>query len=152
MSATVIVQGQKFETDSRGARALDTLKVGDSVKLLKKNSYSTQQIFGGVIVAIDLFKSLPTVVVIYLPGDNTGEVGFAYINAETKDFEVVPAELDPTFPSREMILSHFERAIERKHTEIANLVSKREYFLRNFGTATLKDVNGSAAQSEAAVA
>jgi hypothetical protein len=134
---TIEINGAKFEVDLRTAKRVDTYKVGDKVKLLtKKYSYSSEYAsFPGVIVGIDAFKNLPTLVIAYVHDILTDpKVEFAYINSQSKDLEIAPMTEDFLVPTQQTILESFGRAIEKKHAEIADLAGKRDYFLRQYGT------------------
>lgn len=132
---TIEIQGVKYEVDLRGARKIHEFRVGDRVKVLVKD-YSDYKTHAGVIIGIDAFKALPTVVVAYLPSSawDTAKIEFAYLNAQSKDVEIAPMTEDEIIPTRDTVITMFDRAIGLKRTEIAELETKREYFLRRFGT------------------
>lgn len=136
-STTVEVNGIKYEVDLRGAKKIQQFKVGDRVKVLIKGYGTDYTVHAGVIVGIDAFKALPTVVVAYMPTNawTDPSVQFAYLNAQTKDTEIVPMAGDEIIPTRDTILSMFGRALDRKRVEIAEIEAKREYFLRRFGSS-----------------
>ena len=61
---TVIeINGVKLEVDLRSARRIDTLRVGDRVKLLEKTSYGGPIVHHGVVAGFDPFPSQPTIIV-----------------------------------------------------------------------------------------
>lgn len=133
---TIEVEGQKFEVDMRAAKKIEAYRVGDRVKVLKK-TYSGYEVHPGAICGIDAFKNLPTIVVAYVPGrfSDDGKVEFAYLNAESKDIEIAPMSEDDLIPTRDTILTYFERAIESHRSKLREIEVKRDYFLRQFGIA-----------------
>lgn len=133
---TIEVEGQKFEVDMRTAKKVEAYRVGDRVKVLKK-TYSGYEVHPGCIVGIDCFKNLPTIVVAYVPGrfSDDGKVEFAYLNAESKELEIAPMSEDDLIPTRDTILTYFERAIDAHRSKLREIEVKRDYFLRQFGIA-----------------
>lgn len=132
------INGQKFEVDTRTIKKIDHFRCGLPVKVLIKPAYSNDYtVYPGAIVGIDNFKSLPTIVIAYIPDTlgNTGELKWAYLNANTKDVEIVPMSESDVLPNRETILMMFDRAIALKQSEMDTLNRRKEYFLRQFGTA-----------------
>ena len=133
---TIEIEGVKFEIDTRTAKKIELFKVGDRVKVLVKD-YSGYKAHPGCIVGIDAFKNLPTVVVAYMPNplSSDGKIEFAYLNGQSKDLEICPMVEDELVPTRETIVQAFERAISIKQREIADVMVKRDWFLRQYGTA-----------------
>lgn len=130
------VSGQKFEVDLRSAKKIDQFRVGHKVKVLKKK-WDGYQSYPGVIVGIDAFQNLPTIVIAHIenPLGGTGKIEFSYLNSQTKDVEICPMCEDDIVPTRDTILTYFNRAIENKLKETEELRSKKEWFLRQYGTA-----------------
>lgn len=132
------IEGVKVEVDLRTAKQVNSYKVGDRVKLLLK-TYSGHEVKPGVIVGIDAFKKLPTIVIAYIPeilgyGATTGKISFAHLNAESKDVEICPLSEEDILPNRETVVAYFDRAIEEKQKQIEDVERRREYFLRQYGT------------------
>jgi hypothetical protein len=136
---TIEVEGVKLEVDMRRAKKIEAYKVGDPVRVLCKN-YSGYKVHSGVIVAIEAFEKLPTVVIAYISdilsysGDG-GNVEFVYLNAQTKDTEICPMVDDDIVPTRDTMVTYFNRAIEKKEEEIRAIRSKKKYFLDRYGIA-----------------
>jgi hypothetical protein len=125
------VSGVKFEVDLRTARRIENIKVGDLVKILKKE-YSSHSVHPGVVVGFEPFQKLPTIVIAYVELSwNSSDLKFLHFNAETKDHEVLLAgeefDLD-----RDQILKSFDKAIDTKQRELQDLESKRKYFETKF--------------------
>lgn len=133
---TVIeVGGHKFEVDLAAARRVEEFRIGDKVKLLVKQ-YSEWKPYPGFIVGIDPFKNLPTIVVAYIPEswNSTGDVKFAYINAESKEVELCAMKEDDIMPNRETIAGYFDRAMRGKQAELDGIIARRDYFLSQYGS------------------
>ena len=132
---TVIeINGVKLEVDLRYARRVDTLRIGDRVKCLAK-SYSAWHTFAGIVVGFEPFPTLPTIVVAYLDTNyNSGTLKFASINAETKEFEIVPdLDANALAVDKAHILNQFDREAAKKKQELEDIEAKRSFFLAHFG-------------------
>ena len=130
------INGVKLEVDLRHAKRVDTLRVGDRVKLLEKCYSNTIKLYPGIIAGFEPFPSAPTIIVAYLETSyNTAEVKFAYINTadeESKKFELVPSVDNdlPVDPSD--VLELMDREMARRQTELDDLKRRRLFFLTNF--------------------
>jgi hypothetical protein len=132
---TVIeINGVKLEVDLRTAKRIDTLRIGDRVKCLRKE-YEGWKTCPGVVIGFEPFKNLPSIVVAYLDGGyNSDILAFKTYNAETKDFEIVP-DLDHNalVVNKGDIIAKFDRDIAKKQAELDEIETKRAYFLSHFG-------------------
>lgn len=131
---TVIeINGIKMEVDLRTAKRVDTLAIGDRVKVLVKQ-YSDYKVFAGTVIGFEPFKALPTIIVAYIETSYSAVgVKFLYFNAETKDTEVIKAIDDDCLDiDKASIVQQFERDLQKKRDEIADVEAKRDYFLSNF--------------------
>lgn len=134
MDKTIIeVNGVKMEVDLRTARRIEELRVGDRVKVLTKG-YSDYKVHAGTIVGFEPFANLPTIIVAYLERDyDSVGVKFVYFNAQTKETEIVKAIDDDQLDiDKSGILQLFDRDIQKKRDEIADIEAKRAYFVDNF--------------------
>lgn len=128
------INGVKMEIDLRHAKRIDTMRVGDRVKVLTKHYGNEYKINAGTIIGFEPFKELPTIIVAYLD-TNYAEVTvkFLYFNAASKDVEIVVAVDDDTLDvNKAGVLAHMDRAIQRKQDEVEDLKLKRAFFLANF--------------------
>lgn len=135
MSDTTIIEinGVKLEVDLRNAKRIDNLKVGDTVKVLRKEYGDSYKSSAGVIVGFDNFQKLPSIIIAYIGDryDKSNITTFCY-NSESKDIEIVAAnEHDLSFEKSE-VLEKIDKEIAQKHLEIKELESKRSYFLHHF--------------------
>lgn len=142
---TIEIEGQKFEIDTRTAKKIEVFRVGDKVRLLTK-TYSGYTTHPAVIVGIDAFRVMPTVVVAYIEDilSSGGTIKIAYFNSQSKDTELCPMCEDDLLPTRETILIYFSQAIEKKQREIETIAAQKEYFLRMYGAVigtTVEEIN-----------
>lgn len=134
----VEINGIKLEMDLRTARRIDTFKVGDNVKVLRK-TYSGHEILSGVIADFVNFKELPTMVIAVFKEGSYGSapnVEFIYYNSkadETNPIEVMQCSDNELKVSKDRVIDQFKTAIEKKKNEYLELETKLEYFVRNFG-------------------
>lgn len=130
------VNGVKLDVDLRTAIRVDTLRVGDRVKVLTKNSYETaHKVHPGVVCGFEPFGKLPTIIVAYLDIDwSEAKLKFAYLNAESKDFEVIKAvDNDSLDLDKANVIGLLDRDIAKKQAEVDEAMRRRDYFLREFG-------------------
>lgn len=131
---TVIeINGAKFEVDLRQAKRIDTLRVGDPVKVLVK-AYDGYKVHAGTVIGFEPFDNLPTVIVAYLEeGYGTAGIKFLYFNAQSKETEVVKSiDNDLLEINRANILRQMDGEIEKAKANIQDLQAKRKFFLDNF--------------------
>jgi len=126
----VEINGVKIEVDLRTAKTVQTYKVGDKVKLLKK-AYQGWDVCAGIIISFDEFKSLPTVVVAYIDGSYSADLKFANINSETKETEIAPAGDDFVIEKNEVI-RRMDNMIKETQLKLDDLIAKKEYFTKKF--------------------
>ena len=130
------IEGHKFEVDMRSVKKIDSFKIGDRVKVLSKK-YSGYETNPGVIVGVDAFKKLPTIVIAVTKNDwgNTNPLEFVYMNAKTEDVEIVHMVEDEVQTAVISIQTSFDRAIAKKMSELREIEQQRDYFLRKYGVA-----------------
>lgn len=127
------VNGIKLEVDLRTARRVDTLRVGDRVKVLVKN-YSDYAVHAGTVVGFEPFQNLPTVIVAYLQRDYSGAaLKFLYFNSQTKETEIVKAIDDDQLDlDKRDVVQQMDAEIRKHEDAIEDVKRKRAYFLENF--------------------
>lgn len=136
----VEINGVKLELDYRTAqmKEISSYKVGDVVKLLKKEYNDSYKVYTGIIVGFEPFKNLPTIIIAYLSSSfSSAEIKFEYINAQTEEGnELSPAGNDKALLlDKEKIVKRMDRDIAKKREEIDELEWHKQYFLENFGAA-----------------
>lgn len=134
---TVEISGIRLEIDERTARTVDSYKVGDKVKVLVKEYGSSYSVCPGVIVGFSNFKALPTIEVMYLKGESweADAFKFAYINTNNDSTEICPFNEIECVLDKQSIVDKFDRAIERRASELTDMRYKREFFIKRFATA-----------------
>ena len=127
------VNGIKMEVDLRTAKRIDELRVGDRVKVLTKG-YSDYKVHAGTIIGFEPFANLPTIIVAYVEKDYLSVgVKFVYFNAQSKEVEIVKAIDDDQLDiDKSGIIQMFDRDIQKKRDEVADIEAKKAYFLQNF--------------------
>lgn len=127
------INGIKVEVDLRTAKRVDSFKVGDAVKLLSKTYGDTFTSYPGVIVGFDEFQNRPTIVVAYVvSGYSSTELKFAYINKESKDFELAIMQDFETKISFNEIQKQFDKKIYDKELELKKLNDEKVWFNENY--------------------
>lgn len=132
---TVIeINGVKMEIDLRHAKRIDTLHVGDRVKVLIKK-YADYAVYAGTVIGFEPFEKLPTVIVAYVETSySEANIKFIYYNAETKETEIIKAVDDDQLDiDKTGVINQFSREIEKKEAELADIHAKKQYFLDKFG-------------------
>lgn len=130
---TIEINGVKFEVDMRHATRIDTLRVGDRVKVLVKQ-YDGYKVHPGTVIGFENFKNLPTVIVAYLvSGYASAGVTFLYFNSQTKETEIVKAIDDDSLDvNKGEVLRLMDAEVEKKRAEVTDLLAKRAFFVANF--------------------
>lgn len=127
------INGVKIEVDLRQATTVESYKIGDNVKVLKKK-YESWTDYPGIIVGFDNFTTRPTIVIAYLDLNYTeAKIEFVYFNQDSKDLELCPMIDDQIAVDRGNITARLEKEISKKQAELDDLTAKKEYFLKNFG-------------------
>lgn len=126
----VEINGIRIEVDLRTAKRVDTYRVGDPVKVLKKLYGDTYYTYPGIISGFDEFKELPTITVAYM---KDGALEFAGINAKSKDIEIVLADRDTLHMEKADVLRLMDRQMAEAEMKVSDLRQRREYFLARFG-------------------
>ena len=130
------VNGVKLDVDLRTAIRVDTLRIGDRVKVLIKEAYSSNhKVHPGVVCGFEPFGTLPTVIVAYLEIDwQEAKLKFAYLNTESKDLEIIKAiDNDHLDLDKANVMGLLDRDIAKKQAEVDEAKRRRDYFLREFG-------------------
>jgi hypothetical protein len=136
MDKTIIeVKGVKMELDMRTAslQQIDTFKVGDKVKVLKKTaSYSEDwESCPGVIVGFDAYRTSPTIIIAYV---SSNSVKLIHLNEKAKDVEIVTAnENDFEALEKANVIDFMNREIQNAEMKVEELKHRKDYFLKFFG-------------------
>lgn len=128
----VEVNGIKLEVDLRYARRIDEIRIGDRVKVLKKQ-YDGFKVHPGIVIGFEPFQQLPTIVCAYIDQDwSKAEMKFLHFNAKAEDVEIVHAADEDFHVDRNAIMARFDKEIATKEREIESIREQRRYFETNF--------------------
>lgn len=130
----VEINGVKMEVDMRHAKVIENYKVGDCIKVLKKQ-YSDYKSYIGVIVGFDDFATHPTIVIAFLDSQTYGEtkIEFVYVNSETKDVEITSLNNWDLPITKARVIERFNAELQKKEQEIVDIKTKMNVFENLFG-------------------
>lgn len=126
------INGMKLEVDMRNARRIDTFRVGDNVKLLKKGYNEEINIYPGIVTDFANFKDLPTIIVAYMDNSYSDvTIKFENINSNSTS-QIVYATSDEVKLSREGVIEKYDDKIAKTKSELLDLVHRKDFFIRHF--------------------
>ncbi len=127
------INGIKLEVDLSTAKKIDEFKVGDNVKVLRKDYSDNYDVLAGVIVEFVNFKEMPTMIIAVFKQDYSGtRLDFINFNAETKNVEITPCCEHELKLEKCRVVDKFNQEIEKKRSEMEELINKRDYFEKYF--------------------
>ena len=126
------INGIKLEVDLSTARRIDEFKVGDNVKVLRKE-HSGYGVYAGVITEFVNFKELPTMIIAMFKQDYYGsQLEFINFNSDTKDIEITLCCEHELKLEKCKVIDRFNQEINKKQAELDELTNKRDYFEKHF--------------------
>lgn len=126
------IDGIKVEVDLRSVKKIDVFKIGDNIKVLKKE-YDTFKTYSGVIIDFVAFKERPAIVVAYFEQDYAGvDIRFETITKDTKGIEIAPCLPHEMTINKDRVIDKFNYKIEEQQHKVDELKAKRDYFIKNF--------------------
>jgi len=126
------INGIKVEVDLRTCKQISTYKIGDNVKVLRKE-YSNYNVYSGVIIDFVNFKEKPALVVAYFVNAYDGvDVKFETITKETQDVEIAPCLPHELNINKDRVIDKFNLLIDKAKRAVDELEQKRDYFVNNF--------------------
>lgn len=129
------INGVKLEVDLRTAKRIETLRVGDKVKILHTPDYGSPVVYAGIVVGFEPFESLPTIVVAYIQakgwGSDPAKIEFLYYNSKSKGYELI-VSTDDVKLDKENALAVFARKEKELLDKLEETRQMRDYFERNF--------------------
>ena len=137
------INGTKIEVDMSTARRIDEFKVGDNVKILKKE-YGAFKVYPGVITEFVNFKELPTIIIAYYQAGGYSTpptIDFLYYNDKTEGAEIAFASENEIKISKSGVIDQFTQEIRKKRAEADELQSRLDWFVKNFGKYFYKEDN-----------
>ena len=127
------INGIKVEVDLRTCKRIDTFKIGDNVKVLKKQYGEEYKVYSGVIVDFVNFKERPSLVVAYFENSYSGvNIKFETITKDSKDIEIAPCLPHEMKLNKDRVVDKFDIEIAAKEREADELRQKKQYFIDNF--------------------
>ena len=128
------IDGVKVAVDMRTVKKIDVYRVGDNIKVLKKEYNDTFKTYSGVIVDFVAFKERPAIVVAYFESDYSGvNIKFETITKDTQGVEIAPCLPHELSINKNRVIDKFNYEIEQQQHKVDELKAKRDYFLENFG-------------------
>lgn len=126
------IGGVKMEVDLRYAKRIDNMRVGDRVKVLKKN-YSDHSVYPGIIIGFEPFQELPTIVVAYVESSwKSCNIKFLHYNKASKDTELVVAADVDWDHDKARLMGLFDAEIREHQDKIREIEERKKYFELNF--------------------
>ena len=127
------INGIKVEVDLRTCKRIDTFKIGDNVKVLKKEYGEEYKVYSGVIVDFVNFKERPALVIAYFENSYNGvNIRFETITRDSKDIEIAPCLPHEMKLNKDRVVDKFDIEIAAKEREADELKQKKQYFIDNF--------------------
>lgn len=122
----VEIHGTKVEVDLRTARTVETYKVGDPVKVLKKRYSDSYEVMPGAIVGFAEFTALPTVEVVCV--NHNGDVEFIAYNDKSEGVELAPMNRYEMAFDQGAIEAKLIREVEKAQANVRELEAKLEAY------------------------
>ena len=127
------INGIKVEVDLRTCKTISTYKVGDNIKVLKKNYGDNFSVYSGVIVDFVAFRERPAIVIAYFDQNyNSTDIKFETITQDSTDIEIAPCLPHELKVNKDRVIDKFDIAIAAKEREADDLRQKKDYFIQNF--------------------
>lgn len=133
----VEINGVKMEVDERTAKTIEAYKVGDRVKVLKKQYGDSYRMYPGVIVNFVPFKDLPSIEIMYLDTDNFSSkpLAFLTLNNKTEGIEIAPMSDHELVLDKEDVISRIDDEIRKRRNALEDMEQKKEWFISRFADA-----------------
>lgn len=127
------INGIKVEVDLRTCKTISTYKIGDNIKVLKKNYGDNFSVHSGVIVDFVAFRERPAIVIAYFDQNyNSTDIKFETITQDSTDIEIAPCLPHELKVNKDRVIDKFDIAIADKEREADDLRQKKDYFIQNF--------------------
>jgi hypothetical protein len=134
----VEIDGVKLEVDLRTAKVVDHYKIGDPVRVLHPSTdYNSAAINPGVIVGFCEFESHPAIEILELKSEYNG-INFnmvTIISGQKSNVQIAPYDKYEGLISQADVVTRFDRQIQQKELELADLKLKKKYFIDDFSKA-----------------
>jgi hypothetical protein len=133
----VEIDGVKLEVDLRSAKVVENYKVGDPVRVLHSGDGYRSGIKPGVIVGFCEFGENPAIEILELDVDYTS-INFrtvTIISGRDNKVQIAPYDQYEGLISQSDVVTRFDRKIQEKELELADLKLKKKYFIDDFAKA-----------------
>jgi hypothetical protein len=130
----VEIDGVKLEIDLRTAKVVDRYRIGDPVRVLHPGTGYGTGIKAGVIIGFCEFDKNPAIEILELDADYSG-INFKLItivSGQENAVQIAPYDRYSGLFSQTDIVTRFDREIQKKEIELADLKLKKEYFINDF--------------------
>ncbi len=129
---TIEINGCKFEVDMSTAKKVEEFRVGERIKVLKKD-YSDYKIYPGVIVGFEWFEKLPTITIAYINITYSEcKLEFLYYNSQSKDVEISHTSHEELLIKPADVLEALDKEVKKHQLEIEEIEQKKKFFVENF--------------------
>lgn len=126
----VEINGVKMEIDLRTAKIIETYKVGDSIKVLKKTYGNSYDVLPGAIVGFTEFASLPTIEILTV--DRSGDVAFLAWNEKSEGIEIAPFNKYEMAFDHASIMARLDSNINDAREKLRMAEQKQSAFITSF--------------------
>jgi hypothetical protein len=133
----VEIDGVKLEIDLRTAKVVESYRIGDPVRVLHPGTGYGTGIKAGVIVGFCEFEKNPAMEILELDADYSG-TNFklvTIISGQENPVQIAPYDRYSGLFSQTDIVTRFDREIQKKELELADLKLKKQYFIDDFAKA-----------------
>jgi hypothetical protein len=130
----VEIDGVKLEIDLRTAKVIDHYRIGDPVRVLHPGTGYGTGIKAGVIVGFCEFEKNPAIEILELDAEYSG-ANFklvTIVSGQDNPVQIAPYNRYSGLFSQTDIVTRFDREIQKKELELADLKLKKEYFISDF--------------------
>jgi hypothetical protein len=144
----VEIEGVKLEVDLRTAKVVDHYRIGDPVRVLhpgRDYNNNSATINPGVIVGFCEFESNPAIEILELKDDYSG-INFCLVtivSGQKNNVQIAPYDKYEGLISQTDVVTRFDRKIQEKELELADLKLKKKYFIDDFSKAFKQIITGS---------
>ena len=127
------INGVKLEVDMSQATKVEKYKVGDNIKVLRKQYSSGYEVLNGVIVQFINFNELPTIQIAVFKQDYSGSrIEFIDYNSKCENIEISPCSPHELQLEKTSVIDKFNNEIASKQSAVDELVAKRDWFIKYF--------------------
>jgi hypothetical protein len=130
----VEIDGVKLEIDLRTAKVVDRFKIGDPVRILHPGTGYGTGIKAGVIIGFCEFDKNPAIEILELDADysSTNFKLVTLISGQENQVQIAPYDRYSGLFTQTDIVTRFDREIQKKELELADLKLKKNYFINDF--------------------